>query len=150
VNVTEFNTLSSLNEVNASGQWQIQGALSSCPNTNVQPFGIAVYKGHYTAQNVSQGTQLQIFPITPCPMYIRLVTGYLFQPNSDMATVLPGSGSTPMTASVDINGTYTGMGQALPPGGAYTVVASDEWGALAFLYFQTTGVPLPVQSQAVA
>jgi len=151
VNVTEFNTLSSLNEVNESGQWQIQAALSSCPNTNVQPFGIAVYKGHYTAQNVSQGTQLQIFPITACPMYIRLVTGYLFQPNSDLATVLPGSGLAPMTGSVDFNGTYSGLGQSLPLNpGSYTIVVADEWGCLAFLYFQVNGLELPLRPQTGA
>jgi hypothetical protein len=143
VNVSEFNTLSGPNNVTMSSQWQTQAALSSCPNTNFQPFGIAVYLGHFTAQNVSQGSQLQIFPITACPMYIRLITGYLFQPNSDVATVLPGSGPTPMTASVDINGTYSGLGQSLPLNpGTYTVVAADEWGALAFLYFEVSA-PLP-------
>jgi hypothetical protein len=142
VNVSEFNTLNRLNNVSESGQWQVQAALSSCPNTNFQPFGIAVYPGHYTSQNVSQGTQLQIFPITVCPMFMRLITGYSFLPYSDLAVVLPGSGSTPMTVGIDINGTYAGLGQPmlLNPG-AYTVVAADEWGVLAFLYFQVNGLP---------
>jgi hypothetical protein len=143
VNVSEFNTLSSTNNVTKSGDWQIQTALSSCPNTNVQPFGIALYRGYYTVQNVSQGTQLQIFPPTACPDYVRLITGYLFQPESDLATVLPGSGMTPMTGSVEIvNGTAVGGGQGmlLNPG-SYTVVAADEWGALAFLHFQVNGLP---------
>lgn len=140
VTLSEYNTLSVANNVTKSGDWQVQAALSSCPNTNAQPFGIAIYQGYYTAQNVSQGTQLDIFPPTPCPMYLRLITGYDFQPQSDMAVVLPGSGSAPMTGSVDVNGTYN-----LIPGGmqpvpfaptVYTVVAADEWGALAFLHFE--------------
>ena len=142
VNVSEFNTLNQANNVTEAAGWQIRVALSSCPNTNVQPFGIAVYRGHYTAQNVSQGTQLQIFPMTACPMYVRLVTGYYFQPNSDIASVEPGSGLTPMTGGVVVDGTYGGSAgsMALIPG-TYTVVAADEWGATAFLYFQVNGLP---------
>jgi hypothetical protein len=137
VNVSEYNTLAFVNNVTESSGWQTRGALSSCPNTNVQPFGIAVYQGYYTAQNVSQGSQLQIFPITACPMFIRLVTGYVFQPNSDAATIQPGSGAspTPMTSVVTVSGTYAGLGQTHPlNAGVYTFVAADEWGALAFLY----------------
>ncbi|MDA4135902.1 MAG: hypothetical protein OK449_02730 [Thaumarchaeota archaeon] len=137
VNVSEYNTLSIVNNVTESSGWQIQAALSSCPNTNVQPFGIAVYQGYYAAQNVSQGSQLQIFPITACPMFIRLVTGYVFQPQSDTATIQPGSGASPtsMTSVVTVTGTYAGLDQthSLNPG-VYTFVAADEWGALAFLY----------------
>jgi hypothetical protein len=143
VNVSEFNTLSSTDNVTKSGDWQIQAALSSCPNTNVQPFGIALYRGYYTTQNVSQGTQLPIFPPTACPDYVRLITGYLFLPDSDLATVVPGSGLTAMTGIVEIvNGTAVGGGQGmlLNPG-LYTVVAADEWGALAFLHFQVNGLP---------
>ena len=137
VNVSEFNTLDVSNNVTRSGAWQVQGALSSCPNTNFQPFGVAVYQGHYASQNVSQGAQLSIFPITACPMFERLITGYLFQPDSDLAAVLPGSGSTPMTAGVEVNGTYAGLGESTPLNpGTYTVVAADEWGATAFLYLQ--------------
>jgi hypothetical protein len=137
VNVSEYNTLGVINNVTESGGWQIQAALGSCPNTNVQAFGIAVYQGRYTAQNVSQGSQLQIFPITACPMFVRLVTGYVFQPNSDAATIQPGSGAspTPMASVVAVSGTYAGLGQTNPLSpGVYTFVAADEWGALAFLY----------------
>jgi hypothetical protein len=138
VNVTEFNTLNSVNNVTKSSDWQVQGAaISSCPNTNDQPFGIALYQGHYTPQNISQGIQLGIFPITPCPMFERLVTGYVFQPQSDVASILPGSasGGSPMTAGIIVNGTFAQVSstQAFAPG-SYTLAAADEWGALAFLY----------------
>jgi hypothetical protein len=140
VNASEFNSQSGPNNVTKSDQWLVQTTLGACPNVYVQPFGVAVYAGYYTSQNVSQGAQLQIFPITACPMFLRLVTGYEFQPSSDLATVLPGSGTTPMTGSVDINSTYAALGQSTPllPG-TYTVVAADEWGAIAFLYFQLVG-----------
>jgi hypothetical protein len=143
VNVSEFNTLASQNNISTSEGYQVPVALSACPNTNFQPFGIALYRGHYTAQNVSLGAQLQIFPPTACPLYERYISGYVFEPNSDIATILPGSGLTPMSASLDIvNGTAVGEGQGtlLDPG-SYTVVAADEWGNMVFLYFQVNGLP---------
>lgn len=141
--VVEFNSQGVANNVTASRDWAIPAALGSCPNTNVQPFGIALYSGYYNAQNVSKGTQLQVFPATVCPEYERYVSGYLFQADSDMAVVLPGSGPTPMAGSVEVvNGTAVaqGGGNLLNPG-LYTLAAADEWGALAFLYVQVNGPP---------
>ncbi|MGA2200174.1 MAG: hypothetical protein ABSG45_09580 [Nitrososphaerales archaeon] len=142
-NVSEFNTNGGVINVTKWDAWQIPAALNSCPNTDVRPFGIAVYKGHYTAQNVSQGSQVPIFPQVVCPLYVREVTGYLLLPDSDLAYVLPGYTSLTMLGSVDIvNGTSVGRGQSLGLNpGLYTVVAADEWGTLAFLYVQINGLP---------
>ncbi|MHB1868396.1 MAG: hypothetical protein ACYCPP_05565, partial [Nitrososphaerales archaeon] len=76
------------------------------------------------------------FPITACPMYVRLVTGYLFQPQSDVAAVLPGGSVTPMVANLTVSHVYKNytQSQALRPG-VYTIVAGDEWGALTMLHF---------------
>jgi archaellin len=137
VSLSEFNTLPRVNNATASGDYEVDVALGSCRNEYDQPFGIAVYAGHVDAQNVSQGQQVNIFPITACPMYIRLVTGYEFQPQSDLAVILPSYGATPspLVGSVVISATYSSQTTPLSPG-TYTVVAADEWGALAFLYFQ--------------
>ena len=136
VNLSEFNTLPKVNNVSAGGDWAMQVGLGSCRNEYVQPFGIAVYSGHVDSGNVSQAQALNIFPVVPCPMYVRLVTGCEFQPQSDLATVLPSTGTpSPLVGSVVLSGTYTSQTVALNPG-AYTVVAADEWGAMAFLYFQ--------------
>jgi len=136
VAVSEFNTLSSFNNVSASEQWPIRVALGSCPNVYDQPFGIAVYSGHVDKQNISQGIQLEIFPKSACPMFIRAVTGYVFQPQSDQAVVLPNVGAVPsrLTANVTVSMIYSGLPQPLPEGN-YTLAAADEWGALLFLYF---------------
>ena len=136
MNLSEFNTLSAPNNVSASHDWQTQVALGPCENTYVQPFGIAVYAGHVDAQNLSQGERVNIFPLVACPMYVRLVNGYEFQPTSDLAVVLPSIGATPspLVGSVDIGMNYSSRGQPLSAGG-YTIVAADEWGALAFVYF---------------
>jgi len=136
--VSEFNTLPSSNNMSVSTQWAVHGVLGSCPNEYVQPFGVAVYSGHVDAQNLSTATQLDVFPIVPCPMFIRLVTGYDFQAQSDLAVVLPGSAAvpSPLAASVNISEVYSGHVQGQPlPAGSYTVVAADEWGAVVFMYF---------------
>ena len=143
VNVGEFNALERVNNVTKGGDWQVPAVLSACPNMNDQPFGIALYRGYYTAANVSNGVQLQIFPPTVCPMYIRLVTGYAFQAESNLAAIIPGSGLAPMNASISITTIEQGDVAQTPPlsGGLYTVVAADEWGGLAFLYFQVNDLP---------
>jgi len=84
-----------------------------------------------------------VFPVVPCPMLVRYITGYQFQPMSDDAVVLPGSGAVPMAAMVNVSGTYyAGDGFLKEPmpfaPGPYTVVAGDEWGNLAFDHFVVT------------
>jgi hypothetical protein len=134
--LSEFNTMPKVNNVSASRNWPVQVSLGSCSNTYDQPFGIAVYAGHVNSQNLSQGEQLRIFPVVPCPMYVRLVTGYEFQPLSDLAVVLPSSGASPspLDGNVYLSMIYSPQAQQLSPG-TYTVVAADEWGAFVFLYF---------------
>ena len=136
--LSEFNTLQSVNNVSASQDWAAQVALGPCRNIYDQPFGIAVYNGTVDEQNLSQGRQVDIFPLTACPMYIRLVTGYEFQPGSDLALILPSSGvaPSPLTGSVGVSLVFKGEQSQPLPAGSYTVVAADEWGALAFIYFQ--------------
>ena len=136
VNLSEFNSLSVANNVSASHNWPTSVALGPCEHIYVQPFGIAVYMGHVDAQNLSQGERVNIFPPTACPQYIRLVTGYEFQPRSDLAVVLPslGAAPSPLDGSVNVGMSYTQQQQPLPPG-SYTIVAADEWGTLAFAYF---------------
>jgi hypothetical protein len=140
VSLNEFNTLSGVNNVSASQGWATQVALGACRNIYDQPFGIAVYLGHVDGQNLSEGRQADVFPFVACPMYIRLVTGYEFQPVSDLAVILPSSGAvpSPLTGSVGVGFVYNGPQSQPLPAGPYTVVAADEWGALAFVYFQVT------------
>lgn len=142
VNVSEFNTLDRMNSLNSSEGWFVPVALGSCANLNYLPIGISLYQGHLTADNVSVGTQIQIFPATACPMIERYISGYQFQSESDLATILPGSAPTTVSASVDlVNATSIGVKGSSPLSpGQYTLVAADEWGAAAFLYFQVQGV----------
>ena len=138
ISVSEYNTLSTTSDVAAATNWGVTGlALSACPSTNEQPFGVAVLQGNYTSQNISQGTPLNLFAAVPCPLVIRLITEYDFLPHGINAAIMPGgdvTSPTPMSANVTVNGTYTQLQLNPLVPGAYTVVAGDEWGTLEFLY----------------
>lgn len=139
ISISEYNALGSSNNVSAEKNWGVNGlALGNCPNIYVQPFGVAVYQGYYTAQNISQANPLKIFMPGVCPNYVILITGYVFRPYSNYADILPDSNptsGTPMSATVTVNGVYNlGTQSSSLSRGTYTVVAGDEWGALEFLY----------------
>ena len=139
ITVSEYNALATTNNLSCGKSWSIAGlALGACPNAYVQPFGVTVFQGRYTSQNISQGTPLDIFAPVACPNYNRLITEYIFQPNSTDAYVMPVcfiTPATPMSAQITVNGTYT-QGNTLHPldPGFYTIVAGDEWGNTEFLY----------------
>lgn len=135
ITVGEYNTHASRDNVSQNSQWLVRGQLGSCGD-GVYPYGVSAYAGRWGAGNVSQATPVRVFPLLPCPLFIRLVTGYLFQPTSDNATILPGTGSVQMSSQLGVNRDYGSgnpQGQPLPPG-TYTIAASDEWGNAAFLY----------------
>jgi len=144
ITVSEYNTEPTANNVTKADLWQIQGlSLGACATEgySVYPFGIAVLSGRYSEANASKGTPLEIYPVVACPMFLRLVTGYLFEPMNDSALILPSSGSSPtlMAANVTVSGEYpTGSLQPLSPG-VYTVVAGDEWGAVETIQFSVAG-----------
>lgn len=138
----EYNTLASENNVTKGDAWALDGLTLGACGTGVYPIGVALYHGTVTAANASSVQAIQVFPPTPCPLLIRYVAGYLFQPSSDLAAVLPGADGTPilmagnLTASQEYSG-GSSTGTPLPPG-SYTAVAGDEWGALVFDQFTVT------------
>jgi predicted secreted protein len=143
INVSDYNPSPAGLNLSRESTWALDGlSTGGCPSL-YYPFGIAVFQGRYTGANASQAVPLRIFPVLPCPLLVRYITGYLFQPMSDNATVLPGTGGVPMATEVSVSGTYyTGGSRANGPTpfspGIYTVVAGDEWGNLAFAYFVVT------------
>jgi hypothetical protein len=112
VSVSGYNTLATNNNVAAEKNWGVGGlTLGACPNVYVQPSGVAVFRGRYTAQNVSQANPISIFGPAACPMYIRLIIGYVFPPNSIYAAVMPGGDlttGTAMSGNITVNGVYGG------------------------------------------
>jgi len=143
IRASEYNTLASANNVSASTKWGLDGLKLGACGVEAYPFGVALYSGSYSAGNVSQATPLQIYPVVACPMLIRYVTGYLFQPTSDLAVILPSgpnATATPMSANVTATAEYT-MGAGLTASssplrpGTYSVAAGDEWGSVVVIHF---------------
>ncbi len=143
ITISEFNTLSTANNVTASDSWALDGLeLGPCGHSygpNQGPLGVEVFSGHYTAANISQAQPLGVYPSPiACPQFIRLMTGFLFQPLSDRAYVLPdyGGNATGVSGGVAVGREYTDLssvGQPLNPG-LYTIAGGDEWGSLLLLY----------------
>jgi hypothetical protein len=137
VRVAVWNTLDVPNNASAANAWPFDVQAESCPH-GFYPMGVALFEGRVGAGNVSGATPLQIFPDTPCPLFVRFISGYLFQPASGSAIVLPGTGPQVLiAANVTVSGTFsTGpQPQALTPG-VYTIASADEWGVAVFLYVQ--------------
>jgi len=141
VSVSEFNTEASANNVSAANLWGLSGLSVGECGTSTYPFGAAVLRGWYDLGNVSQAEPLRVYPVVPCPLFIRLVTGYLFEPSSDSATILPASGAapTPISANITVSGEYSGSSLTPLAPGHYTVAAGDEWGTVALLHFSVGG-----------
>jgi len=140
INVSDYNPSPMEMNLSKGANWALDGlATGGCPSL-YYPFGIAVFQGMYTSANVSQAVPLRIFPVVACPMIVMYITGYLFQPMSDNAMILPNTAVVPMATWISVSGTYNMTGnqlnQLIPfKPGTYTVVAGDEWGNLAFAYF---------------
>ena len=153
-NISEFNTLTTYNYISAVQSWPNANlSLGPC-GTFEFPFGIVLYQGHYTNQNISSGTPLTIY--TPnanttsaprpedCPAKPE-VFSYDFAPQSDNAVVnLTWAGDNDRRQSTACLTVFllsdTGQGgssavefHSLSPG-VYTVLAGDEWGNMVLEY----------------
>ena len=58
VHISETNSLSSMNNVTASQNWGTNFSLGRCSAD--YPFGITLFKGHYTLQNFMQGERVSL------------------------------------------------------------------------------------------
>jgi len=151
LNMTEYNIATSNDNVTPSSDWPVSGlSLGPCGTLEL-PFGIAVYQGHYTSQNITSAIPLTMF--TPnangtaqpyradCPANPQ-VFSYDFAPESDTAvTKLTWAGDASATtyqlsASFSVTGYWNSASSFTAFGkGAYTVLAGDEWGHSSVQYF---------------
>ena len=140
VHISETSSLSTMNNVTAAQDWGTTFSLGRCSAN--YPFGIALFKGHYTLQNFTQGERVSLQ--SPVQNYLCVrppfsTSYYHFLPNSDTAVVQVDLGNQtvtlPMKTSISITGYWTAEGSFTPlQHGTYTLVAGDEWGALALLH----------------
>jgi len=152
VNVTvgDYNTLRAMNNFSASDDWPLKGLNDGSCGTVNKPFGAAVFRGYYTASDVSSAKQLQLYSpyaVYSCPAIFSGISQYSFYPQSYTALVWPSGSAGPTSlfrvraTGLEVNGFWNTVPliqysyhTELTPG-VYTVAAGDEWGNLLFLYF---------------
>ncbi|HEV2137849.1 MAG TPA: hypothetical protein VGR53_03340 [Nitrososphaerales archaeon] len=143
-----FNSLPQILSVNGTSNWPWDSLKAGpCPFYA----GIVILRGHYAQSNFTAGTDLQMYPYglaIPCPAF--LAAYYVFQPLSDQVMFFGGEATLAMGDALSGYGYYApgqtcdvgfncGNEKVTPFGpGIYTVVAGDEWGHLAFGYFEVT------------
>jgi len=114
------------------------------------PIGLAILQGYYDANNFTRGKALTLYNTSlgySCTSHLYPVAYYLFSPSSNSAQGFDSHGNPLHNQSMSIDflasGYWTGGLFSNPPSqaqfhpfdGTYTVVAADEWGAVAISHF---------------
>jgi len=155
VSVDAYNPSSSVANVTSANDWIVpltenNGAPCGDETYAQNPtVGFAIAEGYYTPSNVTEAKLLDL--VNPsvtysCPLYLGYAnpTGFLFQPMSDMAASYGCNQQRCMTgsASTGVQNTTSSWNQGGAlisfPKGTYTVIAEDQWGALATAYFRVS------------
>jgi hypothetical protein len=145
--ISESNTLSKMNNLRVSNKWPISGLSVGICGTDSYPFGVIVFQGSYTTENLSSATPLELYDpntqVVGCMPPVSNVTAYDFKSSSDIATLSGDAinGSTTFEMSAEVIGGINWVGnppkavqQYFEPG-IYTVVGGDEWGNMVILHF---------------
>ncbi len=123
------STSSSVENVTGSDTWGVSQSsrLMGRGCTNGWPIGVGVMEGHYTQDNLTQGSLIPIIVPYHCPVEPAAPSYYLFEAHSSKALV--DIGGTPyiwtIQTTLEFNGS-TSEYQVQP--GVYTAVLADEWG----------------------
>jgi len=147
IGIDEQNTLPRTNNVSSAKSWRLNGlGTGPCGPLNA-PLGIGIMKGYYADNNASAGALLDLYQPGQynCPMILSGIGAYVFQPSSDMASVIGSCDPNPcltlnMSSTVSSKGYWSsnllqGATFSNFSPGVYTVVAGDEWGTLVLLHF---------------
>jgi hypothetical protein len=126
-----INSANRINNVSALSNWPISGVYSSC-----YPIAVAIMEGYYDQNNITHGKVLNIGLHESCnkntPRY------YILEPGSSNGIVSFDSGASRINLNytLSVSGYFVGT-SFRNFAGVYTVVAVDEWGDMAILYFHT-------------
>ena len=160
--ISEYNILPHVNNLKAADAWQLKNLRIGGCNFH-EPFGIAVYRGNYVLQNMSDASSIDLFPFLSCPVPSLPAESYSFEPDSNLATIVTspyfiissnGSITTavrqtytaePVAANIPLNGyccrqipigkgAFT-IGLAPFETGIYTRAVGDMWGDLVIFHF---------------
>jgi len=104
--------------------------------------GFGIFQGYYDQSNYTKATALVLYNASEtylCTTFAYGIFTYSFQPHSDVAELLNSSGvplyNESISTSDRIGGYWHGSTYQVFPAGNYTIMAADEWGQVAFLYF---------------
>lgn len=152
----ESNLLSSPNNVEVGNRWPYPAIyldpFDGCGAYSYSPVGFAVFQGSYDLNNFTDGRALALFNTTypsTCTTNSYPVAYFQFAPASDVASIVDSQGTLIGNQSISDSllaaGYWTGgpgmWGGSKSPAtlhtfmGTYTVVAADEWGAVAIAHF---------------
>ncbi|HEV2139341.1 MAG TPA: hypothetical protein VGR53_10925 [Nitrososphaerales archaeon] len=148
VSVSMVNLITQYNQVSAGSNWPTASrnltTTLGC-GTLYYPMGIAIVSGHYSSGNISSSNSLYLSnPSLPshCPNVPSQIDYYRFSPSTQIAEPGPSMGPIPMSGTIRLSGYWTGKPSVHNSGvfhyfnpGIYTILAGDEWGDMAILYF---------------
>jgi hypothetical protein len=134
------STSASTNNVTGADFWPFDHArLAGRLCTNGWPIGIGVMQGHYTVDNYTQGTLIDLpQPAVLCPATQMPPHWFEFEPPPHSSRALVIVGDTPeiwVIQSSVVFGQGT-MGPGPLSAGIYTALAADEWGDLLLTNFR--------------
>jgi hypothetical protein len=140
--IDEKNKISKTNKVRVSDtQLLNEFRLGPC-NVFTGDFGIAVFRGNYTASDFPAATPLIVFdpnPIFHCPVIPIFYPSFDFAPSSDIVNNSSLNSTFGMNSTITVNGYWAGdRPNAILTyfdSGVYTIVGGDEWGNLVIVHF---------------
>jgi hypothetical protein len=132
ITIDEYNTLKIENNVPQSEEWAFDFLTLGGCGTMGSFFGIAVFQGSLTYDDISKGVPLLFWNYSlaiPCPTEIPPPKSAAFKPLSHAFW------------EMHLNGYWKGRPMAtftnFTPG-VYTIIAGDEWGATVVCHFTVT------------
>ncbi len=102
------------------------------------PFGMALMKGYYTTENMTQGQRLPLYPRGVYMCKTIGIVDFVFEPSSTKATIETYNSTSyavNMQYHIGFNGFY--QDQTFQPltEGTYTVIGEDQWNHISINHF---------------
>ena len=138
VTVSEQNKLPRTNELPWVANWRIQNlSMGPCIFLTRYPFGIALYQGGYTAENVSTAKSIAIYSPSLfyfCPLLLP-ANSFRLGPLQSVKDSVELKGYWTQGLTYQPNGRVSeGILHPFVPG-RYTLAAGDQWGHLVLRHF---------------
>ena len=137
IDVKLNNTSSKVLIVNHSDNWSLKG-LGLKPCDDEMPFGIAILRGNYFQNNMTESRPLLLYQNgTYHCQAIFSIKSYAFQPITDMAMFEDGTmnNSYELIRHFSFYGYFVGDQFQQFSSGVYTVIGGDEWGHVVIRHF---------------